>query len=66
MRWTWSAALVVLSGLVLVHPMPAAGMMAQHRHCLHPGHWATSHLFCRHGATLLAEANAVHCPHAGR
>jgi hypothetical protein len=55
-----------LSGLVLVHPMPDESLMSAHRHCVHPGHWATSHLFCRHGASLRSEANVVHCPHAAR
>lgn len=57
--------IVWLSGLVLVHPMPAAGMMARHQHCLHPGHPAASHLFCRHGTSLRSAANTEHCPHAG-
>ncbi len=40
---------VWVSGVIVSHPMPAAGAHAHAAHCEHPGEGAFSHLFCRGG-----------------
>lgn len=65
------AALVLVlawtSGLLVAHPLPehsltpGAEMRAGHEpHCIHPGAWPLTHLFCR-GMTALTGP----CPHTG-
>lgn len=40
---------VWISGVIVSHPMPTAGLHSHAAHCDHPGEGALSHLFCRNG-----------------
>ncbi len=56
-----SAALILVavwtSGVIVLHPLPAAGHATQH--CTHTGAWQLSHLFCNH-----SRASKAPCEHS--
>jgi hypothetical protein len=58
-------AAVVLSGVMMVHPLPAAEAVAGQPapHCRHEGESAFTHLFC---LGWRARADGAPCPHTGR
>lgn len=56
-----SLALVWATGLVMAHPLPAAGAHAEH--CEHAGSPAWTHLLCAHRSSAVPPGI---CPHTGR